>query len=119
MILLNNKRKTVITYKLRSNFNLVVVLLTKEIICEQHSLRNGKIVNITKPYSFIENICDPCGNGGPSKCSFGCMDFDYFDRVSLFYPSLDDENQRTNFDDCPGFWRNYKVKIEPLDLLRV
>ena len=82
-------------------------------------MENGEFVNVTKAYSYIENICDPCGNNGKLKCSFGCIDFDYYDRISMYYPSLNDEKHRTNFDDCPSFWTNYKVEIKPLDLPRV
>ena len=47
------------------------------------------------------------------------MDVDYFDRVSIYYPSLSAKKFRTNFDECPSFWKQNKVKIQPHDLSKI
>ena len=47
------------------------------------------------------------------------MDVDYFDRVSIYYPPLSSKKFRTNFDDCPQFWKENKVKIQPHDLSKI
>ena len=86
----------------------------------QRKSADGILINAIDTHTIIDNICDPCDDGnGLDMCSIGCIDFEYFNRVSAYYPSLTDSTYRTNFNDCPSFWRSHKVKIEPSNLTSI